>query len=156
MPSESDIRYVHLAGHLPIGEKRNICCQHARGELIAHWDDDDYSAPGRLADQVRRLLESGLAVTGYSAMRFTDGTAWWQYTGPRYPYAIGTSLLYRRSWWEANQFRPDQVGEDTDFSHRAMRARQLVTVPAGDLMWATIHPQNTSKRPLRGDSWTKL
>src|SRR3954465_8432998 len=44
---------------LGIGAKRNWGCQRATGELIAHWDDDDYSAPTRLADQVARLLESG-------------------------------------------------------------------------------------------------
>ena len=32
-----------------IGAKRNLACEQARGEIIAHWDDDDWYAPDRLA-----------------------------------------------------------------------------------------------------------
>src|SRR5260221_9141430 len=42
-----------LAGNAPIiGAKRNAAIGLARGKLIAHWDDDDFSAPGRLSNQV--------------------------------------------------------------------------------------------------------
>jgi hypothetical protein len=72
-------------------------------ELIAHRDDDDYSAPGRLADQVQRLTESGKAVTGFRSMRFTDAVRWWKYEGTR-NYALGTSLWYQRDWWSTHRF----------------------------------------------------
>ena len=41
------IRYIALPGQVSIGAKRNSACQLARGDIIAHWDDDDHSAPGR-------------------------------------------------------------------------------------------------------------
>jgi hypothetical protein len=88
-------------------------------------------------------------------MRFTDGAAaWWKYTGTR-DYALGTSLCYRIAWWRANRFRSVQVGEDNQFVRDAVNSGQLATVDAGDLMYATVHPGNTSPRNM-GSSWKAL
>lgn len=148
------IRLIHLAGWPEIGAKRNYGCERAAGEVIAHFDDDDHSAPGRLADQVERLLQSGKAVTGFHSMRFTDGTQWWKYQGTR-NYALGTSLCYRRDWWSAHRFPSVQVGEDNQFVTAAQDAGQLVTADADELMYATNHPGNTSPRKL-GDNWKPI
>ena len=152
MPEDDPrVRLIHLAGWPESGAKRNYGCECAAGEIIAHWDDDDYSAPGRLADQIERLLESGKAVTGFHSMRFTDGVRWWKYEGTR-NYALGTSLCYRRAWWNAHRFPFVQVGEDNQFVAMAHSAGELVTADAGDLMFATNHSGNTSPRKL-GDNW---
>lgn len=149
------VRHLHLPGHPTTGAMRNAGCEAAAGELIAHFDDDDFSAPGRLADQVARLIESGKAVTGYRTMRFTDGDSWWQYTGVP-DYALGTSLVFRRDWWAQHRFPDLRVGEDTAFVYRARALRAITSVDAGDLMWATIHPQNTSPRQLKGNNWRRI
>jgi glycosyltransferase involved in cell wall biosynthesis len=41
LPRDENIRYVRLRERSPLGTKRNIACELSRGELIAHWDDDD-------------------------------------------------------------------------------------------------------------------
>jgi hypothetical protein len=87
-------------------------------------------------------------------MRFTDGSRWWKYLGTR-NYALGTSLCYRREWWEVNKFPALQIGEDNAFVENAARRRQLVTEDAGELMYATIHPGNTSPRN-KGSNWKAL
>ena len=148
------IRLIHLDGRPEIGAKRNYGCTRAAGAVIAHFDDDDYSAPGRLADQIERLLDSGKAVTGFHSMRFTDGVRWWKYEGIR-NYALGTSLCYRHSWWREHPFPAIQVGEDNAMVATAHAAGQLVTADAGDLMYATNHAGNTSPRKL-GDNWKPL
>lgn len=134
-----------------IGEKRNRLCEAARGEIILHWDDDDWSAPGRIADQVRRLMDSGKAVTGYNVMRFTDGSRWWKNSNQS-RLAFGTSLCYRRGWWASHRFPEIQLGEDSFFLNAARRENQLIAVDAGDLMYATNHAGNTSKRTI-GQGW---
>ncbi len=149
------VRHLHLDGQRKIGPKRNAGCEQARGEIITHFDDDDFSAPGRLVDQLQRLCESGKAVTGYYSMRFTDGRSWWQYRGASC-YALGTSLCYRRDWWVAHPFEPVHVGEDNGFVYAAQRAGQLVSAEAGDLMWATNHAGNTSPRETQSDGWRLL
>jgi len=157
VPLADDIRYLWLAGKSTIGHKRNVGCEAARGQVIAHWDDDDYSAPGRLADQVARLESSGKAVTGYNALRFTDGREWWEYRHRSATYAPGTTLCYRRDWWQSNKFNDrEHVGEDFSFSRRAWQSGELVVADAGDLMHATIHSGNTSPRQLCGPNWSKL
>ena len=151
IPDDPSIRYVHIAGHSQIGAKRNLGCERARGEVIAHWDDDDYSAPGRLRDQVERL--EGFGVTGYRTLRFTDGTRWWLYSGAS-NYAPGSTLCYRKSFWESNKFPDIQIGEDQSFVTKARNT--LVLSDAGDLMHATIHPGNTSPRQLDTKQWKEL
>lgn len=155
IPADERIRHFHLSAHAEIGDKRNFGCELARGEVIAHWDDDDFSARRRLADQLDRLAQSRKAVTGYSRMRFTDGTRWWQFSGG-HDRALGTSLCYRKSWWERNRFLSLQIGEDNHFAFNAWCAEQLVTADAGELMYATIHPGNTSPRSLSGSDWSLI
>ncbi len=100
------------------------------------------------------MLATGLAVTGYRSMRFTDGEKWWLYQGPT--SALGTSLCYRRDWWQANPFDTIRVGEDGNFVNRALSAKQLSTAAAGDLMFATNHAGNTSPRQIQGNCWKVL
>jgi glycosyltransferase involved in cell wall biosynthesis len=154
IPSDPTIRLIHLESSIEIGGKRNFGCEHAAGTIIAHWDDDDHSAPARLADQVGRLESSGRQVTGYHSMRFTDGAKWWQYSGTL-DYSVGTSLCYYRAWWRRHPFPPLQVCEDNEFVRDAVAARQLATADAGDLMYATIHEGNTSPRNM-ADNWKLL
>lgn len=151
VPDDNRVRLLHLDRRCDVGAKRNFGCERAAGEVIAHWDDDDFSAPDRLGDQVRRLVGTGKAVTGYHSMRFTDGAHWWRYEGVP-SYSLGTSLCYWRRWWEAHRFPALQVGEDNEFGAVAWRAGQMATADAGELMHATIHPGNTSPRTF-GANW---
>lgn len=154
VPANDRIRLLHLEGSPDIGTKRNFGCRRAMGTIVAHWDDDDWSEPGRLSDQIGRLTETGRAVTGYHSMRFTDGVQWWQYEGvPN--YALGTSLCYRLDYWKSHNFPAVQVGEDNRFVADAAACGQLATVDASGLMWATIHPGNTSPRNM-GSNWKRI
>jgi glycosyltransferase involved in cell wall biosynthesis len=141
---------------LTIGAKRNAGCEAAQGEIIAVWDDDDYSAPGRIEFQVQSLRIAQKAVTGFQVMKFTDGASWWQYALPA-GFVIGTSLCFRRDWWEKHPFEDRQIGEDVRFADVAYQAGQLAMCPDMDLMYATIHPGNTSiKKPGSDPGWTEL
>lgn len=149
-----DSARVFLSGPLNVGRKRNFGNRLAQGEIIAHWDDDDYSAPERLTSQLAHLKATGKAVTGYHGMKVTDGKNWWQYrcaapTG----FAFATSLCYLKSFWERHNFEPLQTGQDEAFSSAAVREKQLASQPDMNLMYFTAHPGNTSPRKLteKGD-----
>ena len=152
---DPSIRLVEIAGNTRIGAKRNLGCEKADGEIVAHFDDDDFSAPERLSDQVSRLIASNLPVTGYREMQFRDGAQAWLYTGTPL-FVLGTSLCYRRDYWRAHRFMEIQMGEDNHFVHDAAAAGQLAPAPAGDLMWASIHAGNTSPRQRSGTAWKLL
>lgn len=155
LPDDLNLHHVHLDRQLCIGEKRNFAIGMAEGEFLAHWDDDDWSAPSRLHDQVSRLIASGCAVTGYRSMRFEGTGQQWQYEGAS-DFALGTSLCYRREWAQSHPFPAKQVGEDNDFVAEAARWGQLSTVPADGRMVASIHSGNTSPRQLSGPQWHAL
>lgn len=155
VPEDERIRLIQIEEGRLIGEKRNFAAEHAHGEILAHWDDDDCSGPRRLEDQVARLQQDGKAVTSYYSMYFTDGRQWWLFKDRS--AAIGTSLCYKKSWWRKNPFNAVQVGEDGEFAGYAARKNQLSKAPAGDLLVASIHSGNTSPRHLRdSEPWTRV
>jgi glycosyltransferase involved in cell wall biosynthesis len=149
LPKQDNIRYVRLPGTQTTGQLRNICCTLAKGEYIAHWDDDDWSHPERLAEQVAALGD-GHQVTGYNRMYFHGGDQVVLYVGAA-RYAVGTSLLYRRSYWDLNRFPPQKIGEDTAFVNRA--ANVLRVLDGTRRMVAATHPTNTSPRNMKGANW---
>jgi hypothetical protein len=157
IPDDLPIGYIRIEPPCTIGAKRNILCDLARGSIIVHWDDDDYSAPERIDSQVRRLLSSGAQVTGYNRMEFRGPNGGrWMYSGAA-QYALGTSLCYRREWWAAHKFPEYQVGEDTEFVQRARP--HLVATDAEGMMYATIHGGNTSRKTesvLKQHAWRRI
>jgi Glycosyl transferase family 2 len=157
IPSEEpDIRLIHVEEGRNIGDKRNFGVTQARGKYIAHWDDDDWSAPDRLRDQCDRLRASGLPVTGYCQMDFEDSNGqWWRYHGER-GYAPGSSLFYEKSWAMSHPFPTIQIGEDSDFVKDARQRKQVVSIPSNGMLTATIHPGNTSPRNTHGEMWSQL
>jgi len=152
VPADQRIRVVRVAHGRTIGELRNAAVELARGEIIAHWDDDDYSAPERLEDQVARLLGNNKQVTGYSSMVFESETELWSFEA-QFNFGIGTSLCYQRDWALAHPFKALHVAEDRYFSNEARDHGELVSAPDTGLMRASIHSGNTSKRSLTGDNW---
>lgn len=152
-PPDGD-NIVYLPSSLrSIADKRNLACALADGEYICHWDDDDWSAPERIADQVQRLESSFVSVTGYHSMLFHEAATGRaaKYLSDRH-YALGTSLFYRRQWWETHKFQdpPEtpNVGEDNAFVRQAREVGELISVDAGQIMVARAHIGNTSPKNM--------
>src|SRR3954447_10293322 len=58
VPADDRPRHIRLDQRASLGAKRNLGCELARGELVAHFDDDDWIGPGRLDAQVVELERS--------------------------------------------------------------------------------------------------
>jgi len=150
---DDGVFYLRLDQRLTIPAKRNKCCEMASGDVICHWDSDDWNAPTRIEEQVGRMA-TGLSVIGYHSMYFFDEFQrkgyWYKSPNPIKEYALGTSLMYTREWWREHQFHNGNpnpnIQEDVNFVREACIANQLSTVSAELLMVATIHPDNTSIR----------
>lgn len=146
-------------GRLNIPMKRNVINGLTAGEVIAHWDSDDWSAPERLTQQVALMEQSGKQVAGYHSMLFydeRDNTAA-RYEGHQNMYALGTSLLYRKDWWQTHQFKDALfVGSDNDFVRKARDAHQLATVDAGLMMVARCHSDNTSPKYINRPGYIRV
>jgi glycosyltransferase involved in cell wall biosynthesis len=145
------VRSFALIGkHSPIGTLRNhAIALETKADLIAHFDDDDWSAPTRLAEQVAFMQASGTEIVGYSDMPFYDEIRdkVLLYDSHNPNYALGTSLMYTRAIWERVPF-PDQNDEDTTWQNLVGPAnvRSVSSVEGGVKMFATIHKGNTSPK----------
>lgn len=154
VPADPRIRYVRAERSATLGAKRNLACSLARGELLLHWDDDDWAAPDRLTRQVGALLASGAEVCGLSVVRYFDPAARqaWEYrwTDAARPWVGGNTLLYRRAAWERRPFPALNVGEDT----RWVWAQPSVHALTDSRFFAAlVHPRNTSRKQTRGSRW---
>jgi hypothetical protein len=125
---------------------------------VCHWDDDDWSHPNRIAEQVALLQATEADCVGYNEMLFWRERAperpgeSWLYSNQNPRYALGTSLCYWRLAWEARPFQDINHGEDTEWlkgvrceavssgkpSSRAIYSADVIS------MIARIHSGNSS------------
>lgn len=156
IPTDPRIRYVSVDRRSVLGEKRNRACELARGELIVHWDDDDWQASHRLRYQVEALEASGAGLCGSNKTLYfapAAGRAWlYCYPPGARDWVAGNSLCYRRSLWRENRFASVAVGEDTRFVWAARAGKPLV-LPDHRFFAALIHPGNSSRKVTQGTYW---
>ena len=145
------VRYVRPATRHTIGTKRNVACDAAQGEVIVHFDDDDWSAPIRIKDQVNRLLQSGKQVTGYHTMLFWNGQRAYRYIGDQW-YATGTSLCYFKAFWKRHPFPDIDRAEDNALVFEARDQHAIESVDAGKLIVGRVHGANTFPYSALGKS----
>jgi hypothetical protein len=156
IPGDPRILYVREEGRRVLGDKRNRLCELARGEIIAHWDDDDWYAPDRLARQLAAFEATGADIVGIDRVPFLadDGSAAWDYRwGGRQLWVCGASMAYRRAYWERHRFSRLRAGEDTRFVFDARGAR-IHAMAEQDWLIARVHGANTSPKRTRGCYWT--
>lgn len=138
-----DIEVLESAGVDHHGERKTIGYLRNRANaaaaerdapILIHWDDDDWSHPNRIAEQVALLQSSEADCVGYREMLFWQekipgkigiepginqmerpGEAWlYSNRDPR--YCLGTSLCYWRKTWERKPFEATSQGEDERFT----------------------------------------
>jgi len=143
---DSRIKYWHV-DKITLGAKRNWLCEHARGKYIIHWDDDDWYRQDRIRRTVEVFETMNVEACGTSTAYFHDvvnGKAWRYQYRDRGVFVVGSSLAYRRSFWERSPFPDIQLCEDTEFM-RAIPSGMLYDMKDTSLCIATVHPDNVSK-----------
>jgi glycosyltransferase involved in cell wall biosynthesis len=145
-PADDRIRHIHLDERTPTGTKRNIGAEAATGDIIASLDDDDFSSPHRLQDQVQRLMKTGKSVTGYNASIIYEEATGQLYKipgGPPY-FASGSSQCYWKSYWRNHPYPDVSFGEDSVFSRTARLADELAIAEPGKMLVVRQHANNTA------------
>jgi glycosyltransferase involved in cell wall biosynthesis len=159
LPHDARVRYVRLDKRQPLGSKRNVAVDAAFGDVIVHFDDDDWSHPERVRIQVNALATGSAEACGLDRMLWWDPSipAAWRYTCPplRRPWVAGNTLAYLRSTWEKTPFPDSPIGEDTAFVWGRPDRRVW---PLGDerLVVGTIHAGNTSAKQTTGAAWAPV
>jgi glycosyltransferase involved in cell wall biosynthesis len=158
MPADQRIRYFRLDQKLTVGAKRNFACKQARGEFIAHWDDDDWYPASRIRAQMSALLDSSADVCGSSRIYYYDpatGRAWeFGYSAVAPVWVGGNTLAYRRAAWERSPFPDLQVGEDSYFV--CYGAKTVCDLAQPGLCVGMVHAGNTSYKETGGAFWKAI
>jgi len=156
IPSDPQIRYLRHHRRQPIGVKRNLACEETQGDIIAHWDDDDWYAPQRLRRQIEALVATQADLCGLDRVLFLDAGARraWEYVYPPggTPWIYGATLCYRKSLWHKSPFPQINIGEDTRFVANARGARITALADNGIFVGA-IHGANTSPKHTHDARW---
>jgi glycosyltransferase involved in cell wall biosynthesis len=158
VPADGRIRYVRLNKRHTIGAKRNVACEQASGEIVVHWDDDDWFAPWRLTYQVESLVKEGADICGLTTLLYYESAAGqtWRYHYPagQRAWVTGNTLCYPRGVWKRSPFPNINVGEDTRFVWSG-QARHIFALPRHDFYVAMLHASNISVKSCRGPYWSR-
>ena len=119
VPDHPNIRYFYTNEKELIGNKRNTACEKARGEIIIHWDDDDWYSEDWISSQIKSLKLSGADICGINQVQFfspLQNTFWMiKNLNTKKPWLTGASLCYWKSFWKKHPFKNLQTEEDNDF-----------------------------------------
>jgi glycosyltransferase involved in cell wall biosynthesis len=159
IPADPRIRYVRLPHVMPLGTKRNLTCELAKGELLAHWDDDDWYAPDRLSRQAAGLRASTMHLSGSPHLLFFDPVQRkaWIYAQPpgSGQWLSGATLMYTRELWARNRFPDVAIGEDSLFTSR--NPMGSVHVPDDQRLWIGIlHRSNAAPKITTDRGWFEV
>ena len=156
VPQVPHIKYFYLEKRYTVGAKRNIACREASGEIIIHWDDDDWMAPLWISSQVTHLLNTNADITGLDRPYFYCpilGKAW-QYIYPVHekPWVHGGTLCYTKAIWQNNPFPDMNIAEDSEFLW-SYCPKRIIPHRNFDLYIARIHRSNASPKYTWDDRW---
>jgi glycosyltransferase involved in cell wall biosynthesis len=168
VPKEQRIRYIRLPARVSIGEKRNVACEAAKGDLIILWDDDDWYGPQRISRQVTPLLEGRFDLTALGTSPFfnlTTGEFWMcedRLLERIFPKGVisATLAFWKVLWGTHARFPHTSLGEDADFLKILLgRGARLGKIQNEDLFVYVRHQSNTWQMGpgsfVDGNAWRK-
>jgi hypothetical protein len=159
LPRDSRIRHLRLEHRASIGMKRNLGCEQARGEIIAHWDDDDWCAPWRLRYQVGQLLQRDADIVGLDSLLYWEPHAQraWRYRYPvgGRPWVSDGTFCYRRELWQRYPFPDSSHGIDTGYLWRGP-GKRVTALDDPSFYVGIIHAGNTSPKHTTNVCWRTI
>jgi O-antigen biosynthesis protein len=166
----ANAHYVHLPRRASIGSKRNLACRRARGEIIAHWDDDDWYAPNRLHYQAAPIISGAADLTGLVntfVLELSDGNFWTTLPQLHSKMFVGDvhggTLVYRRSLLAQGLRYPEtNLAEDAALIRQATRrGKRLTRLPNPGIFVYVRHGRNAWSEFAPGifldpDGWERV
>lgn len=149
------MEHIVLPGTGLVGEKRNMACEMATGDIIVCMDDDDQYGRTWVSESVRALVKHCADITGLGDMWFQNEATgeYYRYTYPERDMVVGGgTMCFWRAIWKRTRFRDVWCGEDTFFQLDS--GATVFKHQHSDLFLATIHDGNTSRKRVNGGNWT--
>jgi len=154
-----NLRYERISGpRMNTGAIRNYACSLCRGEVIMHWDDDDWYADNWISSQVATLISTGAVIAGLSNIYFYEplrGQSWkYIYPANEKAWVAGASMAYYRDFWRTHPFKDMRVGEDNFFVWESGCKVAASSYTEG--LVALVHPGNTSPKHTGNVRWNPV
>jgi glycosyltransferase involved in cell wall biosynthesis len=152
IPDTDNIYYTYIHPMRSIGLKRNYACERCNGDIILHWDDDDWHASDWITASVYYLQSEGADLCGiqhinyYSAInnKFYVVTRAYKNASNPMNWVHGSTLAYRKTTWKNSPFKDLTVAEDDDFILNSKG--KLFIHDYKDGFVCMLHPHNTITR----------
>ena len=147
-----DVRYARLSSRMSLGAKRNLACEIAQGDLIAHWDDDDWYNPRRLSEQIAPLLAQQCEVTGLVTTHVLEMpfARFWTLSGDLHRRmfmgdVVGGTLMFSKSLLRQGIRYPEMnLAEDAALIRQfTQRRKRVQRIPDPGLFIYVRHGHNT-------------
>lgn len=156
VPDAPMIRYYRLDQKITLGAKLNLAAGYANGDIIAHWDDDDWYAVRRLKYQVSALQQAQTDVCGINHLLYYDlqkqNAYQYIYPANQRVWLLGSSLCYTRETWNRHRFAEIDVGMDGLFVW-SMPSDRVTVLPDPTFSVHMIHNSNVSPKKTDGTWW---
>lgn len=151
----SGVAFSAVRGTWPtVAQKQNATIAMTRGTWVTLWDDDDWSAPDRLAKTFEAIATTGGDLIGVERIHYHELTSPDRRTVAfTTPAAVVDGLVtFRRKLWEAAPFEvKSKYGDVGDWIVQRTRAGATVRTTTFDYV-AMIHGTNATRaQPFRVD-----
>jgi hypothetical protein len=157
------ITHVTLMDRHTIGDKRNKAVANATGDIIIHWDDDDWYDKHRIMIQIEPLLNNNADITAFTDFRILNACNGVFYKTSAnylrrhfYDGIQGGTLCYKREYHTSLVQYPNMnIGEDVRFmikSIKKLKARLLVLKASNHFVYVK---HNNTYLFYMDDKWVK-
>jgi glycosyltransferase involved in cell wall biosynthesis len=150
------VRVIQVEGRQRTWQKATAGVKAARGEVIAHWDDDDWYARERLERQLTPILKGEADLSGIPTRWILDlanSAFYLAAEGRRIPFddslarVNDANLCYRKTIWEKHEgFDRGMMAEKVGLIRRSMEeGAKVAVIPNDGLFVYTRHPKATMR-----------
>jgi len=151
IPDDERILYIGLEKKTSLGYLRNLAVKHSKGQIIAHWDDDDWYAENRISYQVQPLLDGRSEISGINTSFFYDllENTFWScepdiHARMFYANIIGGSIVYYKDIWDKYAKYPEiSLAEDAAFLQAVSKKARIARLPNNNVFIYVRHDTNS-------------
>lgn len=137
------LRYHRAAPGKPLGHYRNLSLEHARGELCAVWDDDDWYHPERLERQIQPLDARDASILGAGLWHVNDEKLQAHPFRASNRKGLCPTVVFRKN---AARYPELDRGEDTELRDALYAAGSVQVLKDSHLYIRVYHGANVSGR----------
>lgn len=136
---------------LPIGMKRNWLTSLATGDVIVHWDDDDWYPSTSVSLRVKQLIQNNVQMVGCTTIPCFDTTVCmsWMNVPPQtdklHERLSEATFAYFKSAWEKHKFDPQVIGTEGSLFVKG-RENEFKEISYDGVIVSLVHRGNLSSR----------